>query len=587
MALNNLLGLFPNNGPQKLLGGRYEVISKLGSGGFGQTFLACDVHLPDRPQCVIKQLKPQVSSPKFLATARRLFDTEARVLYKLGSHEQIPHLLAHFEENQEFYLAQEYVEGEQLTQELISGQLCPESQVFALLKDILQVLSFVHEQNVIHRDIKPANLIRRRDGKIVLIDFGAVKQVSTQFAGVMDLTIAIGTQGYVATEQMGGNPRFSSDVYAVGIIGIQALTGRHPLQLGEDVDTGEIIWHDLVPDINKELADVIDCMVRYDFRSRYPTAKEALVALNKIDLPIPQPQKLTGGENQAALDPAEMETQIDFAVPVVKQPLISSSTSTTLKQNPPQLISPRQGKQPLNLVSGKILKPATIAIAALIGITFGANKLLISQPQVSEPPGNKAPAPPTPTPEQKAQELIKKAENLRQAEDYRQAAATYEQAIALQPDIASAHWGLCYSRNQQLQYQKAISACDAALSLNPDYPEALWSKGAALKELGNFEPALALYNQALQLKPNFTEVWINKGTVLHDMGRYQESLGAYDQALRLESSSADAWANRGAALWALKRFDDAIASLEKALAIDPNHFNANDLRQQARRKIGR
>src|SRR5919202_2712874 len=230
--------ILPKN-PQKPLGGRYKIISQLGAGGFGQTFLAQDLHLPGHPQCVVKQLKPQVSDAKSLETARRLFDIEAQVLYQLGNHDQIPRLLAHFEDDQEFYLAQELIEGEPLSRELTGGVPWLEGQVIALLQDLLHVLAFVHQQNVIHRDIKPSNLIRRRkDGRIVLIDFGAVKQVSTQLIspkpGRTNMTISIGTHGYMPKEQLGGSPRFSSDVYAVGMVGIQALTEVPARFLGED-----------------------------------------------------------------------------------------------------------------------------------------------------------------------------------------------------------------------------------------------------------------------------------------------------------------------------------------------------------------
>jgi len=293
-----LFHLFQPTNPDKPLGGRYKIISKLGEGGFGQTFLAEDLHLPDHPQCVVKQLKPQVSNPDQLQTARRLFDIEARVLYQLGHHDQIPRLLAHFEDTQEFYLAQELIEGEPLTQELGGGELWREIRVIALLQDLLHVLAFVHQQQVIHRDIKPSNLIRRkRDGKIVLIDFGAVKQVSTQVVNAktgQTKTISIGTQGYTPKEQLGGNPRFSSDVYAVGMIGIQALTGIHPRRLKEDPQTGEIDWRNQATQVSPELAEILDCMVRYDFRVRYPTAKEALEAIQQLptaliaDVPLPQ-----------------------------------------------------------------------------------------------------------------------------------------------------------------------------------------------------------------------------------------------------------------------------------------------------------
>jgi len=86
----------------KILGGRYEIISRLGRGAFGTTFLAVDRHLPDNDQCVVKQLKPQATDPLTLQVARPLFDNEAKALNRLGTHAQIPRLLAHFEEEQEF-----------------------------------------------------------------------------------------------------------------------------------------------------------------------------------------------------------------------------------------------------------------------------------------------------------------------------------------------------------------------------------------------------------------------------------------------------------------------------------------------------
>ncbi|MBW4593441.1 MAG: AAA-like domain-containing protein [Brasilonema angustatum HA4187-MV1] len=142
---------------------RYKIFQCLGGGGFGDTYLARDLDLPGQPQCVVKHLKPKDSSPAVLAIATRLFETEAQTLYRLGNaHNQIPKLFAHFEENGEFYLVQEFVDGHDLTKEIISGSSKSEQVVFKLLKDILEVLAFVHQQNVIHRDIKLQNLMRRR-----------------------------------------------------------------------------------------------------------------------------------------------------------------------------------------------------------------------------------------------------------------------------------------------------------------------------------------------------------------------------------------------------------------------------------------
>lgn len=268
----------------KPIGGRYRLIQPLGSGGFGQTFSAQDLHLPGHPLCVVKQLKPQVTTAEELQTARRLFDTEAQTLYKLGAHPQIPGLLAHFEEDQEFYLAQELIQGHTLADEL--GNLWSEIQVVSLLGDLLGILAFVHHHSVIHRDIKPSNLLRRAsDNRIVLIDFGAVKQVSTQATALrsgISHTISIGTQGYMPSEQVAGRPQFSSDIYAVGILCIQALTGYPPTELYPDPHSGELEWQRYALQANPALLDVLDRMVRYDFRSRYTNADEALVALRSL-----------------------------------------------------------------------------------------------------------------------------------------------------------------------------------------------------------------------------------------------------------------------------------------------------------------
>lgn len=261
---------------------RYEVVRSLATGGFGQTYIAEDSRRPGNPKCVVKLLKPACSDPEFLENARRLFLTEAETLEKLGSHDQIPRLLAYFEESEDFYLVQEYVEGTLLTDELLLGHCWDVIKTLKLLREVLQILQFIHSQNVIHRDIKPDNIIRRRrDERLVLVDFGTVKQVRTRVAvqGQATATISVGTPGYMPTEQSHGKPRPSSDIYALGVIAIQAITGLHPNQLQEDEETGELIWKPWA-DCDPELAQIVETMVRYHFRDRYRSAAEALRAID-------------------------------------------------------------------------------------------------------------------------------------------------------------------------------------------------------------------------------------------------------------------------------------------------------------------
>jgi serine/threonine protein kinase/GTPase SAR1 family protein len=270
-----------------ILAGHYRIIRPLGSGGFAETFLAVDEHLPGKPACVVKQLKLAVRDPDALQTAKRLFNLEAKTLYRLGNHDQIPRLLAHFEQDGEFFLVQEFVDGLALNQEWLNTLPLSEQDVLLLLQDVLQVLVFVHQQGVIHRDIKPSNLIRRRsDRKMVLIDFGAVKQVSNPNASDATLaanyTIAIGSPGYMPIEQQLNQPRFSSDIYALGILALQALTGIPPTRFPRDEQTHGVacVLFDSALSIDPALATILDRMVCEDHRQRYPNASAALQALS-------------------------------------------------------------------------------------------------------------------------------------------------------------------------------------------------------------------------------------------------------------------------------------------------------------------
>lgn len=275
---------------QTTIGGRYEIVKVLGAGGFGETYIAQDKQRPGSPLCVVKHLKPARNDPKHLQLARRLFQGEAEALERLGQHNQIPQLLAYFEELEEFYLVQEFIAGHPLDEELLPGKQLPEAKVIDILQELLEILEFVHQQGVIHRDIKPSNIIRRHsDGQLVLIDFGAVKEINTQLLnsdGQSRFTIGIGTQGYAPNEQCAGRPRFNSDIYAIGMTGIQALTGLSPSHLHQDVETGETIWLEHRP-VSPELAAVISKMVRYDYRQRYQTVSEAKQALFEVRSQLP------------------------------------------------------------------------------------------------------------------------------------------------------------------------------------------------------------------------------------------------------------------------------------------------------------
>ncbi|MEH2248687.1 CHASE2 domain-containing protein [Nostoc sp.] len=267
-----------------LLSGRYKISQTLGIGGFGRTYLAEDTQRPGNPTCVVKKLMPARQDTRFLQVARRLFNSEAEILESLGKHDQIPELLAYFEDDQEFYLIQQYIEGHTLSEELPPVQhVQNESFVMEIFKQVLEVLEFVHQHRVIHRDLKPTNIIRcAEDNRLVLIDFGAVKLMQPPSNEQTELaTVAIGTRGYAPPEQFAGHPRLCSDIYALGMIGIQAITGIPPQELHPDPETGNVMWRQTVQ-VSEELAAILDKMVCYHFSDRYQSAAAVLQDLKRM-----------------------------------------------------------------------------------------------------------------------------------------------------------------------------------------------------------------------------------------------------------------------------------------------------------------
>lgn len=265
-----------------LLNNRYRIIRSLGSGGFGETFLAEDTQIPSTRRCVIKQLRLIQDNPQTYEIVQQRFAREAAILEELGDgNPQIPRLYAYFCEGQQFYLAQEYIQGQTLSEVVASQGCLRESRVREILISLLKLLNYIHDKGIIHRDIKPENIIiRASDNQPVLIDFGAVRetmaaQINSQ--GNVTSSIVIGTPGFMAIEQAAGRAIFASDLYGLGLVAIYLLTAKLPQELEIDTDSGEIIWQQNI--VSHNFAAVLDKAIRSHVIERFSTAKEMLEAL--------------------------------------------------------------------------------------------------------------------------------------------------------------------------------------------------------------------------------------------------------------------------------------------------------------------
>ncbi|MEQ8467769.1 protein kinase domain-containing protein [Coleofasciculus sp. E1-EBD-02] len=370
-----------------LLNNRYRILQTLGAGGFGNTFLAEDTYMPSGRKCVIKQLKPMTHDPQTYQQVKERFQREAAVLEELGeSNHQIPRLFAYFSESGQFYLVQEWIEGDTLTQIVDREGRLNDGQVKAILLSLLPVLDYVHSCHIVHRDLKPDNVIvRRRDGLPVLIDFGAVKEaIKTVVHSQANTTpsIVIGTPGFMAAEQAAGRPRYASDLYSLGLIAVFLLTGKLPQTLETDTRTGEILWRRDAPNCHSHLATVIDQAIRFHPRDRFADAKEMLDALNAHPTTIATPTLSLSSSSESV--PSTRKPVVPPTVPIRRKPLQAD------EEQP----SRRFG----GLIAGGLLLSAVAIGWGLNRVLEPSNRIPSPSESVSASSGNTPLPSPTPPP---------------------------------------------------------------------------------------------------------------------------------------------------------------------------------------------
>ncbi|MDB9483697.1 serine/threonine-protein kinase, partial [Dolichospermum circinale CS-537/05] len=472
---------------------RYRIIKQLGKGGFGETYLAEDLDIPvtPKPVCVVKKLHPEEIDQYTI----RLFEQEAKTLYQLGqNHDQIPKLSSYFQQDQDFYLIQEFIDGYDLTQEISLGKKLSEGDVIQLLRDVLEILVYIHENKVIHRDIKPANIMRRKDGKLVLIDFGVVKQINTTIAmksGLTSKTVGVGTHGYMPPEQGFGKPKLSSDIYALGMTAIEGLTGISLNTLSED-EEGEIIWSNLVVVSNK-LENFITKMVRYDWRQRYKNAKEALEELNQLFGFV----KL---QNKSSEDWFTEGNQL-FDLQKYEEAIASFDKAIAIQPNNPNFWNDRGN------ALGRLEKYKE-AITSY-------DKAIAIQPNYYE-------------------SWSKRGLALCYLQREEEAISSFDKAIAIQPDYTHAWFNRGNSLHELEKYEEAIASYDKAIAIEPDDNEVWNNRGNSLYELEKYEEAIASYNKAIAIEPDDNEVWNNRGNSLHELEKYEEAIASYNKAIAIE-----------------------------------------------------
>nr|WP_019499968.1 serine/threonine-protein kinase [Pseudanabaena sp. PCC 6802] len=527
-----------------LLYNRFKIVKPIGRGGFGKTYLAEDVdNLNSR--CVVKQLAYQGQSSWATKKAVELFEQEAKQLALLSENHQIPKLLAYFQDSNHLYLVQQFIEGEDLLRQLEHQGQYSEVQIKQLMLELLPVLQFIHDRDVIHRDIKPENIMRQaKDGKLFLIDFGVSKLISPTITGTGSI---LGSHGYSPLEQIQqGKVVYASDLFALGVTCFHLLSGIHPQHLwaerGYDWTND---WQRYLPfPVTAPLDSVLNKLLNKDVQSRYQSANEVLK-----DLRSPASSTLP----TSPLPPKAPTTVLNLPSP---PPATSVSTSAA---------------------SGKrwFKKPAIpigmgVAAIAAVGLAIGIPRLL---------PNRHATTP-------EVVEIYKLASEKSSQGKKQEALEDFNKVLALDPNFANGYIDRGNARNDLGDKQGAIADYSKAIELDSRYADAYINRGNIRSELGDKQGANTDYSKAIESDPNYALAYYNRGIVRSELGDTQGAIVDYTKTIELDPNYVNAYYNRGFVRDGLNDKQGAIADYSKAIERDPKFSNAYLNRGNARSILG-
>ncbi|MGF1590691.1 MAG: tetratricopeptide repeat protein [Pleurocapsa sp.] len=612
-ALEVLYDLRPLLKIRQVVGGRYSITRYLGGDGEIETYLADNLHRQYQSPCLIKQIElPQADDGGKVKIERR-FAEELSVIERLGYHEQIPQLWDHFEENDEFYLVQEYIRGDNLAQTIARQNISP-GQIVQILASALSVLRFIHQNRIIHRNIKPSNLIiRDQDGQVILTDFGILADIkalpnTTTHSQNQD------KQNYWSPEQIAGRPTISSDLYALGMTVIEALTKAKPVTLSRNEQTGKLMWEQNI-DLNRRLIKIIDKMVQLDLGQRYQSAEKILHDLQRVNHssagPRQQPAQLQPQKRRFASKITKLPIivallgigcllgSIEFAFPTVRPVYYWYQGKKLLPEQPQSALNAfikAIDLKPRSWLawSGRgdalsVLERYPQALAAYVEATqFNSNNAEIWQKQ-----GN----------------------TLYRLERFTEAIAAYERALELKPEDGSLYNLKGKALYQLQQYQAALTMQDTALEIDRLNAQFLSDRAQNLLQLGQYYDALTVFNRVQTIEPSNLKLWQDKFLALEALNRpqeaervqrevnnnyiqllqeqpqneqnwlaqgdffaaarmYQKALDSYEQAIELKPNLYEAWLAKGKTLTQLGQTQTALQSLDKALQIRPQSYMA-------------
>lgn len=585
-AIEVLYDLRPLLQLRQVVGGRYSITHYLGGKGEIETYLANNLHRHYQSPCLLKQIELPMINSDGTVTLEQRFAEELSVLERLGYHEQIPQLWDHFEAEGQFYLVQEYFQGENLAQKIAQHNLST-PQIVQILLSSLSVLSFIHQNRIIHRNIKPSNLLINEQQQVILTDFGILNEIRNHPHQTLEQTTEPEQQNYWAPEQIAGRPTISSDLYALGMTAVEALTGNKPATFGKNSQTGKLLWTSDIS-LDRRLIKIIDKMIEPDLGKRYQSADRVAQDLQKINRLVNSEEKsLTVQDSRGKnitkarrfnpsllaklplliglLGIACLLGSIEFAFPIVRPTYYWYQGKKMLPQQP---------QAALNSFTKAIdLKPQSLLAWSGRG---DALSMLERYPQALEAYGEAIRLNAN-----NVDNWLKQGNILYSLDRFTDAIAAYDRGLELERENSEIYHQRGKALFELQQYQPALAMQEAALELEKFNAQYLSARAQNLLQLGRYYDALSTFNRVQAIEPNSLALWQNKYLVLQALNRPQEAARVfrevqedYLELLEQETQNQQLWLAQGNLFVTAQMYQKAVNSYNQALKLKPNLYPA-------------
>ena len=504
-----------NNTP--IVGRRYQLIKELGRNNLYESYLARDTTMPEDMRCIVKQFRLEAHKGVSQQKVEASYEKETYLWQKLANEDKVPPILACFEEDGSLYFVRELIAGRSLAEQLEPHRKLGQDEVLRLLKDVLSSLVAIHQLGYVHQNLRPANIIRcDRQGKYLLVDFSSAETITDESVGEdRAITVFYSSNEYYSANQPITRITPSRDLYALGAIAIEAITGRKPDRLPTNLPI-ETFLEKQCKQIDPKLRRVVGQMMN-DLDNSY-SACEAIDDLNEIQI-LP-------------------ETAVNS--PLIALDKNGSKPISTL--NVPDLVTDVSPKQ-------KRFKPKYL-LAAIGGLLLlgGVGEFL--------------------HPVLRPQYYCNQAKKILY-DDLKAALNSYQKATEINSQSVCGWLGKAQTYYELERYPAAIAAYDRLDRIKPNLVKTWQGRGEVLYRLERFEAATTAYNKTLRMQPDNSTVWNRKGKALYKLELYQEALAAQNKAIELQPDNIQALTDRGIALIGLGQYEQALAAFNQAQEIDP------------------